>query len=124
MGMGPSRGIFGRLFGRDTQGVPISRVEYQSAKPNVYAQKEISGTQPAYQYIPALNEINPYAQAYLNYLNQIAPPVMQQTPATPSFAGPTGLAAIAQMYGIPMPTTSTNQAAPTTATSSAPSASK
>jgi hypothetical protein len=112
-------GVFDRILNRDRD--KPSQVQFQSVTPNVYTPEEYTQqvSQPGPQYMPAQFEFNPYAQAYLNQLNQLGQPQQFQPQQFQQALSPnlsSGLAALAEAYGI------ANPLAPT-APASAPAAS-
>jgi hypothetical protein len=121
-------GAFDRILNRDRD--RPSQVRFQSVTPNVYTPEEYTqqSSQLGSQYIPARFEFDPYAQAYLNQLSlpqqfqqsqQPQPQQFQQT-LSPNLAS--GLAALAEAYGIANPLAPTAPAsapAPAASTSSA-----
>jgi len=81
--------------------------QYQLVTPKVYTPQNYirEASQPVTGYTPARFEFSPYAQAYLNQLQQLQPQQFQpqqfQQALSPNIAS--GLAALAQAYGISSP---------------------
>ena len=123
MGIGNRFFSMGRRDNRPSQ----TQAQYYSVDPRVYTPEEYTQQVPQLgsQYIPARFEFDPYAQAYLNQLSppqQFQPQQFQQPQEFQQALSPnlaSGLAALAEAYGIANPLAPT---APATDSAPAPTA--
>jgi murein DD-endopeptidase MepM/ murein hydrolase activator NlpD len=121
MGMGSGgRSIFDVMFNRDRNNP--SQAQYFSVAPRVYDPQNYIQQMPqtTTQYMPGQSLTNPYAEAYLGQLAELQQAQTPQQNLTPNLAS--GLAALAEAYGLANPVAATAQDSNSAAAPAGPTA--